>query len=155
MISETIKWATLSKVGLISGLVIGGYIIYKKLMQKAENKVKNEFRLTILRSAAYWLASKLDASEKQIELALEHWLDKGEQDSVIASVLRIECEVTRGETECPIKVAIALVKEGKVIIGEVEQKISCGDLPEGIREEFIRSVDKDTQNIIVSERQQQ
>jgi len=156
MAIETIKVAklvTLSK-GIIITTVIAavGYFAYK-LTRKAEEKVGDEFGLAIRRSAAHWLAPRLNASEEQIEKVLALWIDEGKQDSILVSVLRIEYEVTRGKTVCPVKVTIALMQEGKIVVGEVIQKMSCGDLPENIREKFIRSVDKNSQNFVLVEYQ--
>jgi len=143
--AETVRWITLSKgvtLTIISAVV--GYAVYK-LTQKAENKVEDAFGSTIRRSAAHWLAPKLNLPEEQIEKALVHWINEGKQSPILASVLRIEYEVTRGKTECLVKVVIALVQEVKVVMGEVTRKIDTADLPQDIRDEFIRSADKDTQ----------
>jgi hypothetical protein len=119
-------------------LLGGGYSVFK-WMKKTEKSVTNEFQQSIQYSVAHWLASKLDTSELQIRSSLEQWIDQNAQPSLLTSVIRVECEVTRGAKECLVKITVALEENSGVTIGEVEQKVSWESLPRDIREEFIRS----------------
>jgi len=136
---------------LIPFLLGGGYGVFKWI-QKTEKTIERDFTTLRRRSAAHWLASKLNFTEKQIENSLEQWENQNKQPPILASVIKIECEVTRGAKECSVKVIIALEQDGKVILGEIEQRIGWESLPKDIREKFINS-GKPTLAFSVIERQ--
>lgn len=152
MFSEGVIDMIVVRLVQLAALSVGGYMVYN-WFRKTEEKVEAEFKATILRSAARWLETKLNGlSANQIEKALTQWLDEGKQAPMLTSILRIECQITRGATECPIKVTVALEQEGKVIAGEIEQKVAWEDLPKEVRSEFIRTGNP-VQVFVIVERQ--
>jgi hypothetical protein len=148
---ETLLGTKIMMALLVGGvLAIGGYVVFKGL-KKVEEKTEQEFKASIQSTVVSWLSNQLNAPSEQIRPALEQWINGEQQEPILASVLRIECEITRNRTDCPVKITMALEKNGELIMGEIEQKTSWENLPKDIRAKFIR-FGKPTQVYVIAER---
>jgi hypothetical protein len=143
-IESSTAGVVMSRVAIVAGLVIGGYLVYRWAIDK-NDKVDVRFRRQIISDSADWMSSKLGLSRERIAEELDRGLagDRVPVAGPLSRLLAIEYEITMtGANRYLRKLAITLARDDTcgadagATNGVIERQLTWDELPTRIRTAF-------------------
>lgn len=111
------------------------------------------YRNGIIDDAAEWFGNHQGVAVPESKSGLRDLIEGEKSHPILDGLVRIDCELTKESADRIIRtVAIAVEKDGKVIVGKIARDLAWDELPSAIREAFMRENAK-TQSYVVVERQ--
>jgi len=158
---KQLRTGKLAKLAGITMLVVGMPYYFLKWSDRKKQATAKEFddflqQLLTAEDLLSQLAVHFETDKEKIKIALLQWVtDNAKQDPILASIVRIECEITRVKhEEYLVKIAFLLEKGAEApLLITVGRKTEWIYLPSSVRKDFMRSSKQSTQVFILAERQ--
>ncbi|MEI6233304.1 MAG: hypothetical protein WCT04_09640 [Planctomycetota bacterium] len=137
--------------GLVA-VVVGGFLVYL-LFRGTGKRSDDMYRNGIIDDATEWFANHQGVAIPEAKSALRDLINGEKSHPILDGLVRIDCELTKESADRITRtVAVAVQRDGKVIVGKVTRDLAWDELPSAVREAFMRENAK-TQSYVVVERQ--
>ncbi len=124
---------------LTAATVLGGTYFLHVWFKKSGAANETRFREKVLRDAAGFIAGRVGAAPDAVLEALEHLIETGATHPLLAILRGLECEVTKLSPSTARRTVLVLVEDrGEHLIGRVACELSWDELPDSVRQDFIR-----------------